>query len=70
MKADASLGDIIMYATNKEELEKTTVAVIQRIKDAGTTLNEDKYKFGQDQIPWSHAHRTWFGARCKENGGH
>lgn len=49
-KAEASMDDILIYATDKTELNKTTEAVIKRIKDAGLTLNKEKCEFGVPKI--------------------
>lgn len=49
-KAEVSMDDILIYGTNKEELHQTTVAVIDRIKDAGLTLNREKCEFGASKI--------------------
>lgn len=47
-KAEASMDDILIYAANKNELEKTTAEVIERINNAGLTLNKEKCEF---QVP-------------------
>lgn len=49
-KAEASMDDILIYATDKKELDKTTEAVIKRIKEAGLTLNKEKCEFGLTKI--------------------
>lgn len=49
-KAEASMDDILIYANDKTDLNKTTEAVIRRINDAGLTLNKDKCVFGAEKI--------------------
>lgn len=49
-KAEASMDDILIYANDKAELDKTTAEVIKRIEDAGLTLNKDKCEFAVDKI--------------------
>lgn len=43
--AEASMDDILIFASTKEELQNTTQEVINRIKSAGLTLNKEKCEF-------------------------
>lgn len=49
-KVEVSMDNILIYAVDRKELDTITEAVIQRIKDAGLTLNRDKCEFGVDKI--------------------
>lgn len=49
-KAEASMDDILIYAADKEELDKTTAEVMKRIKNAGLTLNKEKCEFHVSKI--------------------
>lgn len=49
-KVEASMDDILVYGSDIKELNNTTATVIQRIKDAGLTLNKDKCEVGVDKI--------------------
>lgn len=49
-KAEASMDDILIYGTSKEELQKTTEKVINRIETAGITLNKEKCEFAVPKI--------------------
>lgn len=44
------MDDILIYGSNKAELDRTTKEVIKRIKTAGLTLNKDKREFGKEKI--------------------
>lgn len=47
---EASMDDILIYASDETELDKTTAAVIKRIEDAGLTLNKNKFEFAVPKI--------------------
>lgn len=49
-KAEASMDDILIFAADKAELQKTTDQVLARIEKAGLTLNKDKCEFEKSKI--------------------
>lgn len=49
-KCECAMDDIFIHGVNKQELEATTKRVVDRLKAAGFTLNQEKCEFNKKSI--------------------
>ena len=58
------IDDVLIFGKDQKEHDERLLAVMDRIKAAGVTLNRNKCEFGKStEIPWSHHRPGWCASR-------